>query len=81
MMKFSIAGRETLADGTERVIIKVASEELIYLGYILESFEGWCNYTTPNKNEPYLQVDVAPDYINDFNKLIQALIKWDYEEV
>ena len=70
-----------MADGTERVIIKVASEELIYLGYILESFEGLCNYTTPNKNEPFLQVDVTADYINDFNKLIQTLIKWNYEEV
>ncbi len=81
MMKFSIADRETLLDGTERVVINVPREELIYLGYILESFEGWCNYTTPDKNEPYLQVDVAPDYINDFNKLIQSLFKWNYEKI
>ena len=72
-MKFSIAGRETLADGTERMSIKVPRKELIYLGYILESFEGLCNYTTPKKNEPFLQVDITPDYFDDFNKLIQVL--------
>ncbi len=80
-MKFFIANKEILADGTERVVINVPREELIYLGYILESFEGWCNYTTPDKNEPYLQVDAAPDYIDDFNKLIQALSEWNYEEI
>ena len=80
-MKFSVAGRETLPDGTERLMLNVPKEELIYLGYILESFEGWCNYTTPDKSEPFLQVDVTPDYINDFNKLIQALSEWNYEEV
>ncbi|RLC56950.1 MAG: hypothetical protein DRH89_04565 [Candidatus Cloacimonadota bacterium] len=80
-MKFSIVDSESLADRTERFIIKVPRKELIYLGYILESFEGWCNYTTPNKNEPFLQVDVTPDYLDDFNKLIQALIDWNYEEI
>ncbi|MCK5051673.1 MAG: DUF4911 domain-containing protein [Candidatus Cloacimonetes bacterium] len=80
-MKFSISDRETLVDGTKRFIIKVPRQELIYLGYILESFEGWCNYTTPNKNEPFLQVDVTPDYLDDFNKLIQALSEWNYEEI
>ena len=80
-MKFSVAGRETLGDGTERLMLNVPKVELVYLGYILESFEGWCNYTTPDKNEPFLQVDVTSDYINDFNKLIQALSEWNYKEV
>lgn len=80
-MKFSVVDRETLGDGTERLMLNVPKEELVYLGYILESFEGWCNYTTPDKNEPFLQVDVTPDYINDFNKLIQALSEWNYKEV
>ena len=80
-MKFSVADRETLADGTKRLMLNVPKEELIYLGYILESFEGWCNYTTPNKNEPFLQVDVTLNYIDDFNRLIKALSEWNYEGV
>jgi hypothetical protein len=62
-------------------MLDVPKEELIYIGYILESFEGLCNYTTPNKSEPFLQVDVTNDYLNDFNKLIKALSDWNYEEV
>ena len=80
-MNFSITDRKTLQDGTRRLLINVPKEELIYIGYILESFEGWCNYTTPNKSEPYVQVDVTADYIDDFNKLILALSKWNYEEI
>jgi len=80
-MKFSIAERKTLDDGTYRLIIQVPSEELIYLGYILESFEGWCNYTTPDKSEPFLQVDVTSDFMNDFDILIEALSDWNYEEI
>ncbi len=80
-MKFSITDVETLEDGTKRFNINVPPQELIYLGYILESFEGLCNYTTPNKNEPFLQVDVTHDYLDDFNKLINALSNWNYEEV
>ncbi|MCD6176563.1 MAG: DUF4911 domain-containing protein [Candidatus Cloacimonetes bacterium] len=80
-MNFFVADREILRDGTKRFMLNVPKEELIYLGYILESFEGWCNYTTPNKNEPLLQIDVTPDYFDDFNKLIRILSEWNYEEV
>jgi len=80
-MNFSIVDRKTLNDGTHRLIIEVPREELVYLGYILESFEGWCNYTTPNKSEPFLQVDVTADYVQDFNTIILALSKWNYEEI
>ncbi len=80
-MKFSVADRKTLLDGTKRVMLNVPREELVYLGYILESFEGLCNYTTPNKNKPFLQVDITSDYLNDFNKLIKALLDWNYEEI
>ena len=79
-MKFSVVNNEILLDGTERLMLTVPREELVYLGYILESFEGWCNYTTPNKNESLLQVDVAPDYREDFIKLINILQNWNYKE-
>ncbi|MDP8269614.1 MAG: DUF4911 domain-containing protein [Candidatus Tenebribacter davisii] len=79
-MKFSVVNKEILLDGTERLMLTVPREELVYLGYILESFEGWCNYTTPNKSESLLQVDVAPDYRDDFIKLINILQNWNYKE-
>jgi len=79
-MKFSVVSKESLPDGTGRYLIQVPSEELIYLGYILESFEGLCNYTTPKSGEPILQVDVTSDYINEFQKLVESISEWDYEK-
>ena len=76
-MNFEIKERQQLEDGTERFLIRVKKDELVYLGYFLESFEGWCNYTTPDKNQPILQVDVTYDYIKYFNDLIDALKKWE----
>jgi hypothetical protein len=58
-VNFEIKEKQQLEDGTERFLIRVKKDELVYLGYFLESFEGWCNYTTPDKNQPILQVDVT----------------------
>jgi len=43
-LNFDIVAEEILEDRTNRIILRVAPEDLVYLGYILESFEGWCNY-------------------------------------
>lgn len=75
-MDFKITSEKKLADGTKRFFIQVQNNELIYLGYFLESFEGWCNYTTPNRNEPILQVDVTPDFIDEFEKLLCFIKEW-----
>ena len=76
-MNFEIKEQQQLEDGTERVLIRVQKDELVYLGYFLEAFEGWCNYTTPDKNQPILQVDITPDYVKHFNDLIDALKEWE----
>jgi hypothetical protein len=76
-LNFEIKERQQLEDGTERFLIRVKKDELVYLGYFLESFEGWCNYTTPDKNQSILQVDVTHDYVKYFDDLIDALKKWE----
>ncbi len=76
-MRFDIVSSEILNDKTKRVILKVTDEDLFYLGYILESFEGWCNYTTIRKTEPFLQIDIAPDYINSTEELLNYLKNWN----
>ena len=65
-MELILRDKTTLIDGTKRYEIEVCNTERIYLGYFLESFEGWCNYTTPSKNEPYLRVDVSPNFEENF---------------
>lgn len=77
-MNIRILAENGLQDGSTRFNIGVSDGERIYLGYILESFEGWCNYTTPDKSKPFLQVDVAPDYVRDFRTLFEFLKKWEF---
>ena len=77
-MQFELISEEILSDDSKRIILKVEPDDLLYLGYILESFEGWCNYTTIKKGEPYLQIDVSPDYVNSIHELLDFLKKWDY---
>lgn len=79
-MEFERVSSEILTDNTKRVILRVASEDLVYLGFILESFEGWCNYTTIKKKEPYLQIDISPDYIGSTEELLVYLKQWNYED-
>ena len=79
-MKFELISEEILEDNTKRVILSVESEDLVYLGFILESFEGWCNYTTIKKSKPYLQIDISPDYVNQMEELLNILKDWKYDE-
>lgn len=79
-MQFEQVASEILEDNTKRIILKVASEDLVYLGFILEAFEGWCNYTTIKKPEPFLQIDISPDFIASIEELLQYLKPWNYEE-
>lgn len=75
-MNIELSRTTTLADGVKRFRIKTDDKERIYIGYFLESFEGMCNYTTPNKNKPYLQVDVVPNYSDQFEEILKFLIDW-----
>ncbi|MDO9576692.1 MAG: hypothetical protein Q7J16_02280 [Candidatus Cloacimonadales bacterium] len=75
-MNIRILDEIELDDGCQRLNIGVSNQELLYLGYILESLEGWCNYTTPDRSQPILQVDVPPDFVNDFGKLFNFLVNW-----
>ena len=75
-MNFEIIKEYFLEDGTKRTLVRIISEELLYLGYFLESFEGWCNYTTIKDKNKLLQIDVSPDYIRDFSILFDFIKKW-----
>ncbi|MCF7793905.1 MAG: DUF4911 domain-containing protein [Candidatus Cloacimonetes bacterium] len=75
-MNIKIIDQHKLSDGCTRINIGVSDKERIYLGFILESFEGWSNYTTPVRKKPVLQVDVVPDFLEDFWQLYRFLEKW-----
>ncbi|NQV18735.1 MAG: hypothetical protein HQ534_09360 [Armatimonadetes bacterium] len=76
-MNFKIKKEYFLEDGTKRIMVRIISEELLYLGYFLESFEGWCNYTTIKDKNNLLQIDVSSDFVKDFSKLFIFLESHD----
>ncbi len=77
-MKFEIAKKYINDDGTKSFIIKLAKSDLVFFGYILESFEGWGNYTTiSNFKEIVLRVDVSPSYISQYEELFLFLKNYE----
>jgi len=76
-MNLAIINESFLEDKTKRILLKIQSDELMYFGYFIEGFEGWCNYTTPDKNESVLQVDIAPDFVEEFEKVLLILQEWE----
>ena len=80
-MNFKIVERNNLKDGSLRILLEMPQSELIYMGFILESFEGWCIYTTPRKKEPFLQIDVPPDFSSNVEELLDYLKDWDHKSI
>jgi hypothetical protein len=75
-MNLNIIKTEILEDKMKRIIVKIPLNELIYFGYFIEAFEGWCNYTTVNKHEQLVQIDISPDFIEETEELITFLKHW-----
>jgi len=61
------------SDDSYEVIIKTKPTELVYLGYFLEGFEGFCYFTTLNKKEMKVKITVTEDYVTIVNKILKFL--------
>jgi len=48
------------------------------MGLILESLEGWCSYTTLDKKESILLIEVIKDFKSDFELLLDRIISHDF---
>ena len=66
-----------LPDGVIRYQMEIPSASFLYVGFLLESFEGVCLYTTPDKNKKVMQIDVVPDYKQQFLQLLKTLRDFD----
>jgi len=80
-LNFKIVERNNLKDGSLRILLEMPQSELIYIGFILESFEGWCIYTTPRKKEPFLQLDIPSDFTSNVEELLDYLKDWDHKSI
>ncbi|MBN1326697.1 MAG: hypothetical protein JW996_01975 [Candidatus Cloacimonetes bacterium] len=77
-MNFQILDRMELSDGSLRYHLYIPSSELIFVGYILESFEGWCYYTNRKDKDNLLQIEIPADYQDSVKELLDFLSNWDY---
>ncbi|MBN2828810.1 MAG: DUF4911 domain-containing protein [Candidatus Cloacimonetes bacterium] len=75
-MKFNVISRKKLNDETLEMVLFTPKEEVIVLGYILESFEGWFNYSTIDSKKQLFRVRIMKDYIDSAEELIAFLKDW-----
>ena len=73
MFNFEVLKEFNTDDGDRVYHFKVPPAEMIYMGYLLESLEGWAYYTTIDIKESILHVEVIKDYVFEFEKLIFIL--------
>ncbi|MCK4358453.1 MAG: DUF4911 domain-containing protein [Candidatus Cloacimonetes bacterium] len=70
---------ETIMDDeATELIVQTNSTDLQFLGFILESFEGYCNYTTIDKEKLLLKIIIPKDFKKDVEKIIDHLRSYDY---
>lgn len=72
-MDFEIVSRTKVEGNSEELILKTEKNNLQLLGYVLETIEGMCHYTTVDKEETLLKVVYTLDFKNDVDKILQSL--------
>ncbi|MBS3740502.1 MAG: DUF4911 domain-containing protein [Candidatus Cloacimonetes bacterium] len=68
--------RKELEDKSQEIVIKTNPEELIYVGYILEAFEGFCYYTTIDKKKTLLKLTATKYYLPKIDKILKFIRKY-----
>lgn len=79
-MQIKILSEYILTDGIIRYQMEIPSASFLYAGFLLESFEGVCLYTTPDRNKNIMQIDVVPDFHAEFKNLLTALQEFEITE-
>lgn len=72
-MNFQIIEEKRLEDKTKELIIKINSKDQIIFCFILEAWEGVFNYTTVDKKNSLIKVNIAEDFTNEANQLLTFL--------
>ena len=54
-------------------LLRVAKKDIAYLRHIFEGYEGMANATTVDEQQGILLLQVAPDFLEPTEELLQAL--------
>jgi hypothetical protein len=72
-MEINTISETVLEDGATEMIVQTNAKELQLLGYILEGFEGYCNYTTIEKERILLKIVIPEKFKQEIKKIIAFL--------
>jgi hypothetical protein len=72
-MDFEIVSRTKIEGNSEELVLKTEKNNLQLLGYILETVEGMCHYTTVDKEETLLKIVYTLDFKEDVDRILQSL--------
>ncbi len=72
-MDFEIVSRTKIEGNSEELVLKTEKNNLQLLGYILETVEGMCHYTTVDNEETLLKIVYTLDFKEDVDRVLQSL--------
>jgi len=74
-MNFEVVSRTKLEGNSEELIIKIDKNNLQLLGYVLETIEGMCYYSTIDKDKDDSRVKIiyTIDFKADIDKILQSI--------
>jgi len=78
-MQIDIVSEKILDDDATELIVQTNPADLQFIGFILESFEGYCNYTTIDKKRMLLRIIIPKNFKQDVEEIINYLKDYVYD--
>ena len=72
-MELEEVSRTAVPDHSEELVLKTDKSNVQFLGYVLETVEGMCHYTTIDKEKSLIKIVYTLDYKEDVDKIISSL--------
>ncbi len=78
-MQIDIVSEKILDDEATELIVQTNSTDLQFIGFILESFEGYSSYTTIDKKKMLLRIIIPKNFKQDVEEIINYLKDYVYD--
>ena len=72
-MDLEEVSRTAIKDNSEELVLRTDKSNVQFLGYVLETVEGMCHYTTIDKEKSLIKIVYTLDFKDDVDKIITSL--------
>ena len=72
-MDIEVVSITKIQGNSEELVLKTEKKNLQLLGYILETVEGMCHYTTVDKEETLLKLVYTLDFKDDIDRILKSI--------